>query len=264
MTRSTLRPLGWALGFWMLGTAAWAAPVARVNGDVITDDDVSAVLSGYSEAQKHNILKEKAAKAQVVESLIDQEILFQAAKKDGLEKSPEYAAGLRAFQKQFLANLLMSKKVGARLTEAEAKKYYEKNAFRFTTGQVHLWQILLNTEAEARDIAAKVRGGADFQKLAEQVSKDPNAKSNRGDAGMLTRDQLPPEIGDAVYVAKKGDIVGPIQSSVGFHVIKVVERTAGRQLGYDEVALQVKGGLQQDLMREILLQYKKSAKIDRL
>jgi peptidyl-prolyl cis-trans isomerase C len=244
-------------------TSSPAAVLAKVNGQPITDEDITLALSNFNEAQRYNILKDKASKRQVVETLVDQEILFQQAKSEGLDKTPEFAAAMKAFTKQYLSNLVVSRKLGPKLTEAAAKNYYENHKAKFTTSQIHLMQILAESENEAKDLLTKAKApNADFQALAEKFSKDPSAKNNRGDLGFLGRDQLEASIGDAVFKSKKGEIVGPIKTNFGFHIIKVVDRMAGKQLSYDEVQLQAKGALQQDLMRDFITQARMKAKVE--
>ena len=85
--------------------------LAQVNTSKITQNDVNAALAQYTESQKYNLLKDKASKRQLLDSLVQQEILFQEAKKNGLHQSREYKAALKAFQKQYLSTLLVDKKV---------------------------------------------------------------------------------------------------------------------------------------------------------
>lgn len=243
--------------------SAYSAKVlATVNGKKITDSDVKKALSGFNEGQKSKIFRDMNSRRQVVSNLVDQEILLQEAQKLQLENSKEFRAAYDAFRKQYLANLLVSKKLGSKLNEKAAKDYYKKNKHIFTTEQARLHHILLDKQREAEQIMKKAKAkGADFQALAEKYSKDPSAKYNRGDIGFVTRDRIAKEISAAAFRAKEGDIVGPIKTAYGYHIVKVIKRTSGKLLSYNEVQLQVKNVLREELVRSYVAGLKRKAKI---
>ena len=75
-------------------------------------------------------------------------------------------------------------------------------------------------ESQARTIVDQARNGADFGKLAIALSADQQAL-NGGQMGWGRMQELPGIFAQALSTAKKGDIVGPIRSGVGFHILKV-------------------------------------------
>ncbi|MTH45079.1 peptidylprolyl isomerase SurA [Intestinirhabdus alba] len=75
-------------------------------------------------------------------------------------------------------------------------------------------------DAQARDIVGQARGGSDFGKLAIAYSADPQALKG-GQMGWGRIQELPGIFAQALSSAKKGDIIGPIRSGVGFHILKV-------------------------------------------
>jgi peptidyl-prolyl cis-trans isomerase SurA len=75
-------------------------------------------------------------------------------------------------------------------------------------------------EALARQLVGQLKGGADFGKLAVTYSADPQALKG-GNMGWGKIEELPTLFSQALSTAKKGDIVGPIRSGVGFHILKV-------------------------------------------
>lgn len=77
-----------------------------------------------------------------------------------------------------------------------------------------------DTEKQANDIVKQARSGADFGKLAITYSADPQALKG-GQMGWGRIQELPSIFAQALSTAKKGDIVGPIRSGVGFHILKV-------------------------------------------
>ena len=75
-------------------------------------------------------------------------------------------------------------------------------------------------EALAKQLVSELNGGADFGKLAVTYSADPQALKG-GNMGWGKIEELPTLFARALGTAKKGDIVGPIRSGVGFHILKV-------------------------------------------
>ncbi|WP_165431330.1 peptidylprolyl isomerase SurA [Atlantibacter hermannii] len=75
-------------------------------------------------------------------------------------------------------------------------------------------------ESQARSIVDQAKNGGDFGKLAIAYSADQQALKG-GQMGWGRIQELPSIFGQALSTAKKGDIVGPIRSGVGFHILKV-------------------------------------------
>lgn len=90
--------------------------------------------------------------------------------------------------------------------------------------EVHAAHILVKTEQEARQILEEIKAGkADFGKMAQLKSLCPSGKRN-GDLGWFTRGKMVREFENAAFSAKKGDIVGPVRTEFGWHLIKVLEQ----------------------------------------
>jgi len=96
------------------------------------------------------------------------------------------------------------------------------------------------TELRANGVATIARSGGDFAVLASEHSEDPGSKDLGGDLGWFGRGQMVPEFEDVVFSAKPGDIVGPIKSQFGFHVIKVEGFRPEHQQPFDEVQEQIR------------------------
>jgi peptidyl-prolyl cis-trans isomerase C len=242
--------------------SAQAAVVATVNGKVITDDDLQGALSNLPESQKSAVMKDKNTRTQLIDSLVDQELLVQDATSKKIEDTKEYKQALVAFRKQALVNLLVQKQLAPKVTEAATQSYYNANKAKYSTDQVHAQHILVSTLAEADAVLAEVKKpGVDFQKVAEQKSKDPSAKNNRGDVGFFAHDTYDPAFADAAFSGKPGDIVGPVKTSFGYHIIKIVDRKLGKVPDYVEVEQKVRSDLQRSLVEKYVADLKRKAKI---
>ena len=90
--------------------------------------------------------------------------------------------------------------------------------------QVHARHILLETEEEALAVSERLAAGDDFIELARELSIDPSSSGNNGDLGSFIRGQLLPENPDfeeIVFTAEYGQIIGPLQTDYGFHLLEV-------------------------------------------
>jgi peptidyl-prolyl cis-trans isomerase D len=101
---------------------------------------------------------------------------------------------------------------------------------------------------KAEDIAAQARKNpAQFADLAKKNSDDPGSAGQGGDLGAFARDgSMVKPFEDAVFSAKQGDIVGPVQTDFGWHVIKVTSIQPGKTLSFDEA----RPAIEQDLKRQ--------------
>ena len=244
--------------------SAHAVDLAKVNGQVISDHDLQGALSNLNEGQRANVLKDSSSRRQVLSSVIDQELLVQEAEKEKLDSDKDYKDALSAFRRQFLASRVLQKNLGSKFTDSAAKKYYSAHKTRYSTEQVRALHILIRDEHKAADVYknAKDLSDDDFQELAEKISDDPSAKNNRGDLGYFGHDRMVPEFTEAAFSGVKGDVVGPIKTSYGYHIIRIVDKKPGKPLEFDEVELRVKNDMRQELTQVYVSKLKKTAKVE--
>lgn len=136
--------------------------------------------------------------------------------------------------------------------EASLRKRYEDEKARFVTPEQRLASHILITatgndaaaqkaaEQKAEQIAALARKpGADFAALAKADSQDPGSKDNGGDLGWVERGTLVKSFEDALFAAKDGQVVGPVKSEFGWHVILVRGIKGGEGKRFEEVREQL-------------------------
>lgn len=116
-------------------------------------------------------------------------------------------------------------------TEKEIRKYYDKNAERFTIPEMvraahivkHLKPIddpgQFRSEMEA--IRSQIGDNTDFGALAAKLSDCPE---NGGDLGFFARGQMVQEFEDVVFGLRPGQVSGVFQTEFGFHIAKVLDR----------------------------------------
>jgi len=214
--------------------------LAVVNGEGITQQEINA-LYAQAQAQFPSVTME-----QVLQQRIEEIVLLQEAKRKGITADPaiveerlqQWIAQIQAaFSEEQIAEQLQRQGTTfARLQEQNREIIAKQAAINellnkevlatrsaLVPGRVRAAHILLANESEALLVLQEVRAGADFGELAAQKSIDPSAAINQGDLGYFGRGQMVQEFEDAAFAADPGEIVGPVQTSFGFHVIKVEE-----------------------------------------
>jgi peptidyl-prolyl cis-trans isomerase D len=147
-----------------------------------------------------------------------------------------------------------------RIDPAEVRHAYDANAKQYTTNEERQASHILiavkpdasaaekaAAKKKAEELAEKARAKPDaFAELAKANSQDPGSAAQGGDLGSFARGAMVKPFEDAVFAAKVGDIVGPVETSFGYHVIKVTGITPAHVQAFDEV----KGRIEADLKRQ--------------
>lgn len=120
----------------------------------------------------------------------------------------------------------------------EIQDYYETNRFMYNQPErVKARQLLVKLapdateqqKAEARSRAEELRkeiveGGKDFAAVARERSEDPGTKAAGGELGWVERGSLEPALADAMFALAPGSVSEPIETKLGFHVVKVEQK----------------------------------------
>lgn len=121
------------------------------------------------------------------------------------------------------------------VTDSELKDYYNAHQEDFVEkAKRKIAYVTFSTKATASDSAATraradeilalAKSSDDFGKLAQEYSMDKGSAENGGDLGFFSREAMVKPFSDAAFAAAKGEIVGPVVSQFGLHIIKVEDR----------------------------------------
>ena len=245
--------------------AAPASPdtvVAKVNGQPITQgdlavagDDPALSLPGVDDAAKKNLL---------VDYMVDLKIGAQAADAARIADGPDFKRKLAYFRDKLLLDEYLDREAKRAVTPEASKALYDQTVKAMKPEEeVHARHILVDDEAEAKKIAARVKGGEDFAKVAAEASKDPGSKTEGGDLGWFTRERMVAPFADAAFKLKPGGVSDPIKTQFGWHVIKVEETRVKPVPSYDEMREQVDQYLVRKAQQDLILQLRERAKIER-
>jgi peptidyl-prolyl cis-trans isomerase D len=138
--------------------------------------------------------------------------------------------------------------------EAKLKATYEERKFVYekVPKELRLRQIIVklppdpkpevekDAEKRALAIAARIKKGEPFEKVAKETSEDPASKARGGELGWRGRGaaNLPGDPEKQLYAAKTGDVVGPLKGANGFYVTKVEGAREGN-IPFDQVKLEL-------------------------
>lgn len=232
---------------------------ATVNGDNITSQDIAMVLRG--QRRTYESLSEVKQK-QIIEGLVEQKLLSNAAYKSDIPKSKEYKIELEKLKKN-LAFQIWMRDFGKtiKVSEKELRAFYNKNKSKMKSPvELKARHILVKTKSEAEAIIKKLSKSSnikkDFIKLAKTKSTGPSA-SNGGELGWFTKEKMVPAFSNAAFKLKKGEITKtPVKTQFGFHIIYLDDKKEASTIPYNRVKARLKQNL---LQRNFTISVKKRA-----
>ncbi|HSK10381.1 MAG TPA: peptidylprolyl isomerase [Vicinamibacterales bacterium] len=149
------------------------------------------------------------------------------------------------------------------VSDAELNAFYKENPERFQQPEaVRTAHILIripekadaaarkSARAQADRVRAAAFKGEDFAALAKQNSQDQGSAVNGGDLGFIARGQTVPAFEEAAFTLKPGQVSQVVETTFGYHVIKVGEHRTARTVPLDEVKGEVTEFLKQQQMQE--------------
>jgi peptidyl-prolyl cis-trans isomerase C len=177
--------------------------LASVNGEEITAMQLS------EEMQRANVpaAQQATAKKPLLESLIDRQVLQNAAIAEKADRDPKVVQAIERAKAQIIAQAYLQKKVGVLTppTKAEVAEYYAKHPEFFAQRkQLNMHQLVFATA----DMSDKAKAFIDNAKTLEEVAawfKENNVKFARNQISRTTAD-LPPELGNKLVGMKPGQL----------------------------------------------------------
>jgi peptidyl-prolyl cis-trans isomerase C len=177
-------------------------------------------------------------KKQFAEDYLRMKMLAAKGMKDNLQNDPEVIQQLNLMRENLVANAELQKMEKAvQLSDDDLKKVYDANKKDYE--QVKARHILIafkgspaaqagkkeltedEAKAKAEELKKKIQSGASFEELAKTESDDKGSGARGGDLGPFGRGQMVEEFEKAAFEAKPGEIIGPVRTQFGYHLIKV-------------------------------------------
>lgn len=184
---------------------------------------------------------ERGVRRALFDAFVEERLLVLEARRRGLLR-PE--AGLDE-EAAAVQRLLADAAAAPAVAEPEIAAYYEEHRAELAARErVTLHQILVLTGNEARDVLRRLsKDPKSFEVMARSTSRAPEA-STGGLMGTFARAELPAELEAAAFTLPPGSHSEPIQSPLGYHVLRVDAREAARPRALDECREEVRALLQ--------------------
>ena len=217
-----------------------AKAYAEENGITVSESEVNQEIETIKDqiveqarAQGMNVGREKAFQQALEQAgLTEEELREQIREQLPVQKVQVRVAG------------------DAEASQEEVEQFYEENKkLQFTTPEQRCARhILFNKDQreKAEEVKGQLQNGADFAELAKEFSQDPAGAENGGDLGCLGKGETVPSFEEAVFNARQGEIVGPVESEFGYHLIEVTEIKERSTQPLSEVETQIREQLSTD------------------
>lgn len=208
--------------------------LAKVNGKDVTEAALAYAEEEIGEGLAH--LSPGQKRRYLTEYLIEMQIFAEAADKAKLGSGPDFDARMAYWKSHALKDVMLAKAIKEKVTEADAKKFYDERAGQMAgEEEVKAAHILVKDEATAQEVAKKLLAGGDFAALAKEYSQDPGSKDKGGVLGFFGRGQMVKEFELVAFTMQKGETSQPVKTQFGYHIIRVDERRKKEPPKFDDV-----------------------------
>jgi len=274
---------------------------------LVINEEIITLTEFMNEAEKNGINMEEAGmEYKFLEQIIDKTIVEQEAKQAGITVSDEeldftlkemksrfkldeteMEKALKkqnmteeSFREQWRFQLLTQKLMEAKVkgnvavTDQEIKEYYQQTYGDYEEGvsEIRIAHILILNNGpdalrKATKIAYEAQAGEDFPTLAKEYSQDTMSAQNGGDLGYFKKGDLVESLEFAVKDVQINEIVGPVESPGGYHVIKVLDKKDSKlgipQSYSNEIRNTIYSQKAEEMLKNYLKDIKETAYIER-
>lgn len=244
--------------------------VAKIGNKKITVKEFNELI-GYLDAERQKMIETNPElKATLLTQLVQSLVISDLAKKKSFDKRPDIKHQLEFFSDSFLATEYLKKEVAQKITipETDLKQYYDSHQDEFKMPEmVKARHILIRVAPQssqedknkamekAEDILKRIKGGEEFEKLANELSEDPGSKSKGGDLGFFPKGRMVKPFEDAAFALKPGDISSVIETQFGYHLIRVDEHKEPSIETFETAKEKINQKLSQEKIREKVIEF---------
>jgi peptidyl-prolyl cis-trans isomerase C len=240
--------------------------LVRINNVSISLEEFRQMSEGQPLEGKIRLLNEKGLRDYLDNYVITREVLYQEAKKKGLDKKKEIMAKVEDFRRAMVIDALLEEALRGKdeASNSEIQRYYKENEDRFTEPhEVKIRHIVVNSEPILKEVLMKLSKGEGFEKLASTYNID-KSREDGGNLGYIRRGQLAPsfvQFEEAAFsLRKKGEISEVIKTVYGYHIIQLDDRKGTALKPFDQVKGKIRFFLQAKKKQDVYLEYVKEAK----
>ncbi|OQA22130.1 MAG: Foldase protein PrsA 2 precursor [Chloroflexi bacterium ADurb.Bin360] len=233
---------------------------ALVNGEAITLADFERQVASYeatmsASGQDFSTTEGQTALAEARKWVLDMRIelllINQAAAREGVVVSDADVEAAITSLVNDIGQAALEERLsqeGLTLDQMHQDLHQEMTASRMIehmiaavptrAEHINARHILLATQAEAEQVLAQLRAGADFAALAQRYSQDTYTRDRGGDLGYVPRGILTaPEVETAAFSLQSGQISDVVHSALGYHIVQVVDRVPDQEISAENLRL---------------------------
>jgi peptidyl-prolyl cis-trans isomerase C len=167
-------------------------------------------------------------------------------------------------RQELLINAFLQDYVKANpIPEETLRKEYDAAKTQSGAKEYKARHILVKEEAEAKQIIAQLKKGANFDRIAAEKSEDTGSKGKGGDLDWSPPNRYVKPFADALVKLKKGQLTDtPVQSSFGWHIIRLDDERPMKVPPFEEVKGTIQQQLQQQVVQKAIADLRAKAKIE--
>ncbi len=190
--------------------------LARVDDTYLTTDDLEVL----SRLTPDGTVPEGQLES-FVNSWIETELLSQQSLKSDLDEDPLLKSRLETYRKKLLADMFLRHHIykSISISEQAIQRYYQehRNVFMRENNAAEVTHYFVDSAGVAHQVVEILQNGTPEEQQLLYQRNQPETK-------VITRRDVIPELGDAVFGTQAMGVLNPVETSRGFHVIQVKQR----------------------------------------
>ena len=221
--------------------------LARVGHETITQRELMTRLGELPvhTRQQHGTPE---GMIELLEKMVEEETLFQAAVEGGYDSDPEIARALDIIGRRMMIEAYYRNEIdsGVEVPEEDILAYYEEYGEQFPRpASIRLRHVMTETRSEADQVRRRILAGEDIASVAREVSTDGTTREAGGltksvkAGGEIRRLGMDSEFIDRLFDWKAGEITEPLRSEKGWHVVRLEEKLEAGTRPLEEVRDQI-------------------------
>jgi peptidyl-prolyl cis-trans isomerase C len=233
--------------------------LATADGVDITDEMLQALVGRMGETELAE-MKARGQYQQLIERMVMSQMLYKKALDKGIHNDRQAQLAVALASREVLVSQLLEGIANEATADEALKKSYDEHKVQFSTPAVRAQHILVKEEALANELFAQVTdGGADFAALATQHSVDKGSAVKGGDLGWFEQGRMVKPFADAAFAADENQIVGPVPTQFGYHIIKVTGKRS--EIPFEEARPKLEEMAKREAIEKFIEETKSSAAV---
>ena len=237
--------------------------VAKVDGKPVYRSDVLEFTKSLPPQMQQASPKDIFPVA--IEQVISAKIVDEKAAVEVSETDAAFAKRMAEAKVQIARAVYVERAIEKEFSDAAVKKAYDDIVQNMPkVEEVHARHILVESEAKAKDLIAKLEKGAKFEDLAKEFSTDKSNSATGGDLGFFGPNDMVKEFSDAAFALKANDYTKtPVKTQFGFHVIQSLEKRIRPAPKFEDVKGQVEGNVRREILNKLIEKWRSGATVEK-